>query len=318
MEKQTVLITGGTGFAGSHLVESLLLENTPKSIHVTSFGGKPGFVASLLPATNIHKLDLTNYEETKTLLSKIQPTHIFHLAASASVVSSFEQARATMQNNLDLQLSLLDAVKDVCPDARILNIGSALEYDFTKSRVFAESAELGPVSPYAFSKVMQDMLAVMYQRSHKLHIIRTRPFNHFGERQTPGFVVADFAKKIVEIEKDPTREKLITVGNLEAVRDFCDVKDMVEAYKLLMDKGAEGEVYNIGSGVGTSIKQILDELISLTSLNIQVEIDPEKFRPLDVPTVIADNEKIKNLGWSPSRHLSETLLRTLNWWRNNS
>lgn len=273
------------------------------------------FVSTLLPEKNIHQLDLTDTQATTSLLKKLQPTHIFHLAATAVVGGSFDELKKTVENNFNIQLNLLEAVKQHSPQARVLSIGSALEYQTGVTETFSESTPLGPSSPYAFSKVLQDMLSYMYSQTEKLDIIRVRPFNHIGERQAPGFVVSDFAQQIVRIEQG--NQTSIQVGNLEAVRDFTDVKDICQAYILLMDKGTAGEVYNIGSGRGISIQSLLDQLIALSETQVIVETDPEKFRPVDVKTVIAESSKIQKLGWKPKIALENTLERVLEYYRNS-
>lgn len=313
---KTILITGGTGFAGSHLVEALL-ERGYQNIHVTTFDLRETYVGQLLPPNHIHTLDLTDKDSTHALLQQLQPEHIYHLAAAAAVGKSFDVTKKTLDNNLHLQLNLFDAIKKQSSQARILAVGSALEYDTLsseKNEKFSELSPLGPSSPYALSKILQDMLAFLYFQSHKLNIVRVRPFNHIGERQALGFVVSDFAKQIIAIENGTQSE--IRVGNLDAVRDFTDVKDISQGYILLMEKGTVGEVYNLGSARGYSIQEILDTLIKFSSKTIEVVVDQEKFRPLDVASVIADNEKIKKLGWEPVIPITDTLKRVLEWHRN--
>lgn len=307
----TILITGGTGFAGSHLVEALLAEGRDK-VHVTSYGSDSGLVNQVLPEDHIHQLNLTDFDKTKQLIKKLQPNQIYHLAALSAVSSSFEQINKVLTINTQIQLSLLQAVKEESPTARILTIGSALEYQ-PQSRPIKETDPLGPVSPYAVSKVTQDMLAYSFYKHHDLSIIRTRSFNHIGERQAPGFVVPDFCLQIARIEQG--KQEKIIVGNLEAVRDFSDVKDVVQAYILLMNQAEVGQVYNIGSGQGVTIQKILDTLISLAKTEIEYQQDPNKYRPVEVDQVIADNNKIKQLGWQPQIKLKETLKRTLDYYR---
>ena len=310
---QTILITGGTGFAGSHLVEALLVKGYSR-IHVTSYGSDPGFISKLLPADNIHALNLTDFEETKAMLATIQPHQIYHLASLAGVESSFNKLKTVLEINTNLQLSLLLAVKEVCPTARVITIGSALEY-LPQTRPLKETDELGPVSPYGVSKVTQDMLAFAFFKQDKLQIIRTRSFNHIGERQAPGFVVSDFIQAIIEIENK--QESILKVGNLSAVRDFTDVKDTVQAYILLMNNGIPGEVYNVGSGTGYEIQKILDILVGQAQTTINIQPDTSKMRPIDVPQVIANIDKIKLLGWKPTISINETLKRTLEYYRNH-
>jgi GDP-4-dehydro-6-deoxy-D-mannose reductase len=321
MKKQnmTVLITGGTGFAGSHLVDALLADGF-KNIHVTAYGNNTSYVHQILPSENIHQLDLTNKNKTFGLLEKLKPDHIYHLAATAAVGSSYDKAKKTVNNNFELQLNLLEGIKDCCPKARVLIIGSALEYQ-PQNRPLTETDPLGPVNPYGVSKVLQDTLAYSYARSFDLQIIRCRPFNHIGERQSLGFAIPDFAHQIAQIErrsKKPPAENQpgrMYVGNLEAIRDFTDVKDVVQAYILLMKQGQVNQVYNIGSGQGYQLKKLVNKLVEMSTAEVEVKVDQDKFRPLDVPQVVANNDRMKLLGWSPTIPINQTLKRVLNYYR---
>lgn len=313
-KKETILITGGTGFAGSHLVEALIQKGY-SNIHVTSLSAKGGFVELLLSPQHIHKLNLIHEKPVFSLIEKLQPTQIYHLAATAAVGSSFSAETETLNNNLNLQLNLLHAVLKFTPKCKILAIGSALEYQ-PQDEPLKETDPLGPVNPYAVSKVLQDMLAFSYAKTHNLQIIQVRPFNHIGERQNTGFVIADFASQIVKIEQG--KQDKIAVGNLSSVRDFSDVKDIAKGYILLMEKGKIGETYNLGSGLGYSIQEMLNILTKLAKKPIEVKIDPTKFRQLDTAQVVANNSKIKKLGWQPTADIKKTLARILNFYRQNT
>ena len=308
-----ILITGGTGFAGSHLLERLL-ELGEKDIHLTSYKGNDVFAEKLIPAEQIHQLDLTDYEATLDLIEELKPEEIYHLASLPNVGNSFEKRRALLNNHLNLQLNLLTAVKEASPNSKILSVGTAYVYE-NSEQALSETDPLGPSNPYATSKLIQDMLSYSFAESEDLNIVRVRPFNHIGERQAPGFAVSDFAMQIAKIEAG--QQDKIMVGNLDTIRDFTDVKDMVEAYILIMEKGQKNEVYNIGSGQGYSIKDILDKLISLAKTDIIVETDQNKLRTVDLPYLVCNNEKVKNLAWQNKHSIDETLERVLNYWREN-
>lgn len=307
-----ILITGGTGFAASHLVEALS-QKGEKDIHLTSYKDEGEFVKQFVKAENIHQINLADYEATQELLKKIKPDQIYHLASLASVSDSFEKRKFILEMNTALQLNLLEAMRDQVPSSRMLHVSTALVYAPSQQAI-NESATLGPDNPYALSKLIQDMMVHSFTRSEKLDIVRVRPFNHIGERQTLGFVVADLAAAVARVENGELDS--IKVGNLSSVRDFSDVKDMVNAYILLMEKGKSGEVYNVGSGKGTTVQEILNTLISLAKKEIKVEIDPQKIRPVDLPYLVCDNEKIVKLGYQAQHQLNETLERILNYWRN--
>ncbi len=306
-----ILITGGTGFAASHLVEALI-EHGETEIHLTAYKDRGSYVKNLIKSDHIHELNLTDFQATQELLEQIKPDQIYHLASIATVGNSFEKAQFVMEMNLNLQLSLLEAMAQIVPNARLLHVSTALIYQASTDKI-NESSAFGPDNPYALSKLTQDLLCENYSKNYQLDIVRVRPFNHIGERQTLGFVVADWACGIAKIEKG--LEKELSVGNLESIRDFSDVKDIVQGYILLMNQGKSGEVYNLGSGKGIKIKEILDQLIKQANCPIPVVSDQSKIRPVDLPYLVCDNEKIKQLGWQQHHQLAETLGRVLEYWR---
>lgn len=308
-----ILITGGTGFAASHLVEALY-QKGQKDLHLTAYKDEGEYVKQFVSVDRIHQLNLTDFEATKTLIEQIRPDQIYHLASIATVGDSFEKSKFVMEMNISLQLNLLEAIKTYAPKSRLLHISTALVYD-KNNQALNESSALGPDNPYALSKLTQDLMTQTFVKSEGFDAVIARPFNHIGERQVKGFVIADLVNRIVNIENG-IEDKLL-VGNLSSIRDFSDVKDMVKSYILLMEKGEKGEIYNIGSGVGRSIQSMLDLLISLSKTNISIEIDPNKIRPVDLPYLVCDNEKIRALGWRPEHELKETLERILNYWRQN-
>lgn len=311
MDQPKILITGGTGFAGSHLVEALIVHGY-QDIHVTSFSGGSDFIEKLIGKDNIHQLDLTKSEETELLIKELQPTQIYHLASFAYVGKSFEKAEELLSNNISLQLNLLKAVKEFSPNARLLVIGSAEEYGVSLSDdeiPCDENHKFRPINPYAVSKITQDMLAYVYYISFNLDIVTVRPFNHIGERQSSDFAIPAFINQVVAIERGE-QEKLL-VGDLNAIRDFTDVKDMVEAYIVAMNNGKKGEVYNIGSGVGVQMSDIVQKLVSFSTKEIIIEKDKSRFRPHDIPKMIVNNDKIKSLGWSPKIPLEDSLARII-------
>lgn len=317
MEQPKILITGGTGFAGSHLVEALI-ESGYKNIHVTSFSGKNSFVSSLLDSDRIHKLDITDKVATASLLEKLVPDQIYHLASFAYVGKSFDSKDEVLNNNINLQLSLLNAIKEITPKARLLSVGSAEEYGVSEDESelpCRENHVFRPINPYAVSKITQDMLSYSYHISFGLDLVRVRPFNHIGERQSIDFAVPAFTKQIVAIEAGD--QEILKVGNLSAIRDFTDVKDMVKAYILVMNKGKSGEVYNIGSGKGIEMHAIVEKLATLSSLKVNIAVDDSRFRPHDIPKMVADASKIKELGWEIEHEIDETLERIINWYRTN-
>lgn len=311
-----VLITGASGFAGTHLVEALKQSSQTNGLEIfgTVFNGS-GVLAEMLPKDHIIPLNLLDGEAVKSLFTTVQPDQIYHLASFAFVGQSFERGAEVLTNNIGLQERVLEAVLNYTPSARVLIVGSAEEYGLSEQgeSPIKENHPFRPVNPYSVSKVAQDLLAYAYTVSHKLNIVRVRPFNHIGERQTTDFAIPAFAKQIVSIERG--QQDILSVGNLTGLRDFTDVKDMMRAYILLMEKGQVGEVYNIGSGIGVKMSEIVDRLIAMSSTKVVVKQDEKRFRPLDIPEIVADASKIKALGWKTTIPLDETLKRVLEYWR---
>ena len=310
----TVLITGGTGFVGSHLLTYLQALGY-RQIHLTSYGQVDDWFLAQLPATQIHQIDLTDQLATKKLLKQLSPRYIYHLASIASVGDSFIRLQQILDNNIKLQLSLLVSLQELNLHSKILIVGSADEYGASLKGELPinEQHPFRPVNPYAVSKITQDMLAYTWFKAYKQQIIRVRPFAHIGARQTANFSIASFAKQIALIEKG--KQEILQVGNLSARRDFTDVRDVVKAYHLLMQRGEVGEVYNIGSGRAVTMKQVVDWLIDLAKVPIKIKTDVARLRPIDIDVMVADVTKLEKLGWQPSVSLQESLKTVLNYWR---
>ncbi len=313
-----ILITGITGFAGSHLAEYILANHPGAEVY--------GFVRWRSRLENVNHImdkihpveaDLKDATSVKKALAKVKPDWIFHLAAQSFVPSSWRLPGETMSINVIGQINLFEAILELNLSPRIHIAGSSEEYGLVHPDEIPikESNPLRPLSPYAVSKVAQDLLAYQYHKSYGLDTVRTRGFNHTGPRRGEVFVTSNFAKQIAEIEKG-LKEPVIMVGNLEAKRDFTDVRDMVRAYWLCLEKGESGEVYNIGSGKTYQINKVLEILLSYSKLNVKIEQDPARLRPSDVPILLADNTKFVNLTkWEPKIPFKKTLLDLLNFWR---
>ncbi|MGE5041835.1 MAG: GDP-mannose 4,6-dehydratase [Candidatus Levyibacteriota bacterium] len=313
---QKVLVTGISGFAGSFLAELLLEKNyTVQGTHISD---NLSFVDAIKDRLVLKKLNLLDREETEKVIAELNPDIIFHLAALTSPAESFKEPEKIITNNIAAEINLLEAVRNANISSRIIITSSAEIYGLVEPSDLPldENTPMRPGSPYAVSKIAQDYLGLQYFNSYKMDVIRVRPFNHIGPRQTPQFVVASFAKQIAEIEKKKI-PPVMKVGNLEAKRDFTDVRDMVQAYLAIAEKGQSGDVYNAGSGKSHKISQILDSLLSLSTEHIDTEIDPALLRPSDVPDIRSDNTKIETLGWKPEIKLEQTLKDTLDYWRNN-
>jgi len=312
-----ILITGITGFAGSFLAEHLLELGHDVSGTYLSDDSLVN-VESIKDKITVEKVNLLEEEKVENYIKKIHPDGIIHLAALTSPAQSFQNPKEFFHNNIDSEITILEAVRKNSIVCRILVISSSEMYGLVRKEDIPidEDTLLFPSSPYAVSKIAQDYLAYQYYRSYDMNILRIRPFNHIGPRQSPHFVVSSFAKQIAELEKKEGEKKL-TVGNLSAFRDFTDVRDMVKAYALLFEKGKAGEIYNIGRGQSYQISDILNKLLSLAATEIEWEQDPKLLRPSDIPNIVCDNRKVRNLtGWEPKIPIEQSLKDTLDYWRN--
>jgi GDP-4-dehydro-6-deoxy-D-mannose reductase len=261
--------------------------------------------------------DILDRELVMSYTERFRPEYVFHLAAQSSVHRSWEDPELTYSIALNGQSNVFDALREAGLDARVHVACSAEEYGRVDEQELpiAEDHPLRPASPYALSKVIQDYHAIFCHQAYGTKAIVTRAFNMTGPGQSPEFVVSDFARQIAEAEAGE-RDPLMKVGNLEARRDFSDVRDLVGAYWLLVREGAPGEAYNVCCGSDHSIAEILDMLLSMSKVSIRVEVDEARLRKADIPVMRGDNSKMRELvGWSPTCSLERTLADVLDWWR---
>ena len=318
MEENDVLralITGIAGFAGSHLAEHLLAETDWEvwgTIHRTAHN-----VRHLQDQVNLRYVDLRAPAKVTDLLQEVRPDRVYHLAGQSYVPASWDDPWRTFETNVRSQVNLIEAILTAGLTPRVLVVASDQEYGAITGDDLPldEDTPLRPASPYAVSKVAQDMLGLQYHLNYDLFIVRVRPFNHIGPRQRSEFVAPAFARQLAEIEAG-LRPPVVRVGNLDARRDFTDVHDIVRAYFLALERGEAGAVYNIGAGQSHSIRELLDTLLDLSTVQVTVEQDPDRMRPSDVPEVICDAAKFcAQTGWAPQVPFHESLHSVLNYWR---
>ncbi len=313
------LITGVAGFVGSHMVEFLLKQKGVEIIGVDRWYTKKDNISHLMGKFDYQEFDMTDFSSVMKVLERTKPDKIFHLAAQSFVPTSWNAPAETLNTNILGQLNIFEAVRQLHLDPWIQLACSSEEYGmvYPDEVPIKETNQLRPLSPYAVSKVAQDLLGYQYCQSYKLKTVRTRAFNHTGPRRGENFVTSNFAKQIAEIEKGK-REPVIYVGNLDAKRDFTDVRDIVRGYWLATEKCEPGEVYNICSNTTISIKDMLNTLIGFSTMKdkIKVKEDPARLRPSDVMILYGDNSKfMKQTGWKPEIPFKQTMEDLLNYWR---
>lgn len=313
-----VLITGITGMVGSHLAEMLLTDEPEYQVIGTRRSR-----SSLINIDHIQDqlqlidCNLTDATNTLNMIETVRPDYIFHLAAHSFVQDSWRCPQVTVVDNILMQINLFEAVRHAKLDPVIQVALSSEQYGRVHSDevAIAEGHPFLPLSPYAVSKVTQDMLAYQYNQSYGLRVIRTRAFNHDGPRRAEVFATSNFAKQIAEIEAG-LKPPVVYVGNLKAKRDFSDVRDVVRAYWLAVQLCNPGEDYIIASGKSRSIQEMLDLLLSFSTVKIEVQTDPARQRPSDVEMLRGDSTKFRKLtGWEPRYPFEQTMSDLLDWWR---
>ena len=312
------LITGITGFVGSHLAEYLLSEGY--EVYGTArWRSDTKNIDHIKSKIKLIDADLRDAYSVQNAVNQAEPDYIFHLAAQSFVLASWHAPQETLITNIVGNLNILEAVRSSKLKPVIHIAGSSEEYGkvYPNEVPIRETNPLRPMSPYGVSKVGQELLSLQYMESYGLEIIVTRAFNHTGPRRGEVFVTSDFAKQIAEIEKGK-RDPIILHGNLEAKRDFTDVRDVVKAYLLAVEKCKAGEVYNICSGDGGiySIKEVLNLLLSMNNVKIETKQDPNRMRPSDVNILHGDYSKFREItGWKPEINFKQTMKDLLDYWR---
>ncbi|MEJ9230877.1 GDP-mannose 4,6-dehydratase [Peribacillus butanolivorans] len=302
------LITGITGFVGKHL-EAFLQDKADV------------YGTSRVPRSqkHIYQLNLLSETESLKLIDNIKPTHIFHLAGLSNVKESWDDKVDFIEGNVIGTIHLLEAVRKVNDQIKVITVGSSEEYGILPEGVekVREETPLQPINPYGISKSAISMLVKLYDKSYGLNVTHARPFNHIGPGQRLGFVTTDFAHQIALINKGLVKDCKINIGNLQIERDFTDVRDMVEAYYEIGRFGRAGEVYNVCSGRGVYIQDLLQILLSFSDKKIELVVDPNRMRVADIPRLVGDPGKMLDAtGWKPKRKLEDTLRDIYNEWLN--
>ncbi len=312
-----ILITGISGFAGSHLADYFIGRGDAEIYGTIKWRSIRDNIRHIEDKINLMECDIKDAFAMKSVIAAVKPDQIFHLAAQSYVPFSWRVPHETIDTNVTGELNLFEAVRACKLDPMIQIAGSSEEYGlvYPEELPITEDNPLRPLSPYAVSKVAQDFLGYQYFKSYGMKIVRTRAFNHTGPRRGEVFVTSTFARQLIEIELGK-RDPVLHVGNLDAVRDFSDVRDVVRAYALSLEVGQAGEVYNIASGSGIKIKDMLGKLVEMTRVKVTIEQDPSRLRPSDVQLLTGSSEKFrKATGWKPEIPFDQTLKDLMDYWR---
>lgn len=315
---ENVLITGITGFAGSHLAEYLVEKPGLRVFGLKRWNSPLTDLHSILDRVTLINYDLDDPHSIQHAVREVQPDRIFHLAAQSYVPMSFLAPLDTMRANVFGTVSLLEAVRETGRDPIIHICSSAEVYGQVEERDLPidEDTPLRPQSPYAVSKVGEDLIGYQYHQSYGMKTLRTRSFTHTGPRSKAVFVAPAFARQIAAIEQGVADDDVIKVGNLDSIRTWVDIRDVVEAYWTLTEKCPPGEVYNIAGTQTWTVREMLDHLLSLSTATPRIEVDEKLLRPSDVTRQVPDVSKFKKAtGWEPKIPFTETLKHILDYWR---
>jgi len=308
-------ITGFSGFVSRHFIDYL----DKNEIEAAILGAditRPEFQFENYKSVkcSYREMNLLNQDDIKKILQQFQPDYIIHLASYSSVAYSWKQPIVSFRNNTNIFLNLLETVHDLGLSCRILSIGSSEEYGnvTAENLPLKEDHPLNPVSPYAVARVAQELLSRIYSNGYHLDIVMTRSFNHIGPYQKNTFAVPAFANQLLEVKKRGLNQGDVVAGNVDIIRDYVDVRDVVAAYYALLESGLKGEVYNICSGKGISLKTVIEIMGSMLNIKVNIKKEPSLIRPNDNQIIIGSNQKIATqLGWKPRLSLEQSLVDIL-------
>lgn len=315
------LITGFSGFVARHFIDYLESTGDPFLIKGLDMH-TPDFRFDHYRHLKIgfERIDLLSKEQVEYIIHEFQPTAILHLASFSSVAFSWKEPVQSFQNNTNIFLNLVDALRRLKIDARLLSIGSSEEYGNVSDAdlPLTEEHRLNPVSPYAVARVSQEYLSRIYTEGYGMDIVLTRSFNHIGPMQRDIFVVSSLARQLVQLKRSGSGRGKIVTGDVSIVRDFTDVRDVVRAYHLLLNRGRRGEVYNVCSGKGVPLKELIDIMAGQLQIAVEITVDERLIRPADNRIIIGSNEKIRGeLGWEITIPLSQSLKEMIQYWEEN-
>lgn len=312
------LITGFSGFVSHHFLEYLENNKIIASIKGIDIYD-PDFKIEGYNyfKCDFEKINLLHKDAVENVVLNFQPDYILHLASFSSVAFSWKEPIISFQNNTNVFLNLLETIRKLNLPTRILSVGSSEEYGDVKESdlPLTENHPLKPISPYAVARVSQELLSQVYANGYNLDIIMTRSFNHIGTFQKDIFVVSSFIKQLLDMSNNAALNRELITGDVNIVRDFTDVRDVVAAYYLLINKGEKGAIYNVCSGVGISLKDIIQIVSNLLNIDVTIRVDPKRIRPRDNRLIVGSNAKLKGLGWQQKYLLNDTLKDVIDYWK---
>ncbi len=300
-----VLVTGADGFVGGHLCEAL---EAAGDVVLPLCGSSHSRLVSTCAHAQV--IDIRDPQAVREAVLRARPDAIIHMAAVSSVARSHSEPADTFEVNARGTLSLCLAARALESPVRVLLVSSGEVYGVVTNDLADEETRLAPLSPYAASKAAAEIVAFQFARSYGLHVVCARPFTHLGAGQAPTFAIPSFARQLVAVRQSGGSGTL-SVGDLEPIRDFSHVRDVVSAYRLLLDRAPSGETYNVCSGEGRSVRSVLDELIELTQVTVDVRVDPSKLRPTEIPRLVGNPAKLHALGWTPRWTVRDALADVL-------
>ncbi len=314
-----ILLTGFTGFVSQHFVDYLNdkeagsvvlgIDKNPVNFNFSNYSNL---------SVSFEAIDLLNKDATENIINSFSPDYILHLASVSSVAQSWQSPQESFVNNTSIFLNLVESIRLTNKKCRILSVGSSEEFGQVEEKdlPLTEQHPLKPLSPYAVARVSQEMLSKIYADGYSMDIIMTRSFNHIGPGQRDAFVISSFARQLVQLTKNDNEKKKIVTGNLSIIRDFVDVRDVVKAYYLLLKEGKQGEVYNICSGKGFLLKDIIKIMSNLLNIEVETETNPSLARPNENKKIIGSYQKINTeLGWQPEIEIEKSLSDIIGYWK---
>lgn len=314
-----LLVTGASGFVAGHYIEYINKNNPEYDVLCIdkNQGQIDRSMYSNLRSLSFREIDLLDKKQVNEVIGFFKPDYILHLAAISSVAQSWEQPSECILNNITVFLNIIETIREICPECRVLSVGSSEEYGMVcrSDLPIREGQVLNPVNPYAIARVSQEQLSKIYTESYNLKIVSTRSFNHIGPKQSERFVVPSFIKRVVDLKQLGEKKGVIETGDINIVRDFVDVRDVVRGYEILLKRGKVGDVYNICSGRRISLQRVLDIISEEVGISVTSRVNPQYIRPMECKEIVGANYKMEaEFDWKPEINIEKTIHDMVEWY----